>query len=230
MNEILLNNELVENIIQILRKHVLIEDLSTYPDLLLEDVAAYEDDPKLVAEKHRYEVYWTIFNDSTTLKLYQNIQDNEKNKNNIYTTRFYGKLDGNILKIIVPRYQIKRSFYNLSAAGEHEVTNTNMWLITWMARIFGHHKDFQMLQQGDYAILNKSYIKLQVDNEKVLDYQYVEHYTLTVDGIKVSHSNRIDFKKGLDEELSERYTQPLFGKNFFKLSKKELKLLEMYLE
>lgn len=230
MEEILLNNLLITDILKTLRNHILIEDLSTYPDDFLEDIAAYEDDPKLVAEKHRYEVYWTIFNDSTSLKLYQNIVDNEKNKNNIYTSRFYGNLDGGVLKITIPRHQIKRSFYNLSAAGEHEVTNTNMWLITWVARMFGHHKDFQMLQHGDYAILNKSYIKLNVDNEKVLDYQYVEHYTLTVDGIKVSHSNRIDFKKGLDDELSERYAQPLFGKNFFKLSKKELKLLEMYLE
>jgi hypothetical protein len=87
-----------------------------------------------------------------------------------------------------------------------------------------------MLEKGDYAILNKSYVKMKVDHEQVLSSQYVEKYILKLGGTTVSTSKRMDFKKGLNDVISEKHTMELFGKEFLKLTKRELKLFEMYLE
>lgn len=228
---LILTTDLIENITATLRRHILIDDLSTYPDEFLVDIADYENAPDLVSQKQRYELYWRVFNAANTIRLFNNIIDNHiDSSKNLYTVQFDGSLTQNILTIPIPRHYIKRSFYNQSAAGEHEITPTNVRFIELIAKLFGHHKDFVMLQNDVYSIINKSYVKLTLDNEKVLESHYVEKYILKLGSTTVSTSNRMDFKKGLNELLTEKHTQELFGKEFLKLTKKELELFEMYLE
>lgn len=231
MNTIILNDVLIKNVREMLKSQILIEDLSTYHDEFLRDIADYENSPDLVENKHRYEVYWRVFNSSSTMKLFNNIIDNDpKSFRNLYTVDFSGSLSDDILKITIPRHYIKRSFYNQSAANDHEITPANVNFITLVAKLFHHHKDFVMLEKGNYSIINKSYIKMKVSHEQVLNSHYVEKYVLKLGNTIVSTSNRMDFKKGINEEISEKYTQALFGKKFLQLTKKELKLFEMYLE
>lgn len=229
MNKIVLNDILIANVTKALKSQMLIPDLSTYHNEFLSDIADYENVPDLVEEKLRYEMYWKIFNSASTLKLYSNIIDNSISRN-LYTVEFLGDLSDDILTITIPRHYIRRDFYNQSAAGEHDITPANVRFITLVAKLFGHHKDFVMLQKDDYVILNKSYIKMKVDSEQVLSSQYVEKYILKIGGTTVSTSKRMDFKKGLNELITEKHTMELFGKEFLKLSKKELQLFEMYLE
>jgi hypothetical protein len=231
VNKIILNDELIKNVTKTLKSQILIEDLSTYPDEFLSDIADYENAHDLVENKHRYEVYWRVFNSSSTVKLFNNIIDNDpKSFGNLYTVDFSGSLSVDTLTISIPRHYIKRSFYNQSAANDHEITPTNVSFITLVAKLFRHHKDFVMLEKGSYSIINKSYIKMKVDHQQVLQSQYVEKYVLQLGNTTVSTSNRMDFKKGINEEISEKHTQALFGKKFLQLTKKELKLFEMYLE
>lgn len=228
---LILTTELVENITTTLRNQILINDLSTYPDEFLVDIADYENEPDLVSQKRRYEMYWRVFNASNTIRLFNNIIDNNAdNSKNLYTVQFDGSLTQNVLSITVPRHYIKRSFYNQAAAGEHEITPTNVRFIGLIAKLFGHHKDFVMLENDAYSIINKSYVRLILDREQVLESHYVEKYILKLGSTTVSTSNRMDFKKGLNELLTEKHTQELFGKEFLKLTKKELELFEMYLE
>jgi hypothetical protein len=231
LNKIVLNDSLMKNITHTLRSQILIDDLSTYHNEFLRDIADYENVPDLVERKLRYEIYWKLFHSSNTMKLYNSIIDNSiETSRNLYTVEFLGSLTEDILAITIPRHYIRRSFYNQSAAGDHEVTPANANFITLVAKLFGHHKDFVMLEKGDYAILNKSYVKMKVDHEHVLSSQYVEKYILKLGGTTVSTSKRMDFKKGLNDVISEKHTMELFGKEFLKLTKRELKLFEMYLE
>lgn len=231
LNTIVLNGDLIKNVNHTLKSQILIDNLSTYHDEFLMDIATYEMVSDLVEKKHRYEMSWRFFNSSNTMKLFSNIIDNHiDTARNLYTTEFLGALSGDILTITMPRHYIKRSFYNQSAAYEHDVTPANANFITLIARLFKHHKDFVMFSKGDYSIINKSYIKMKVDNENVLSSQYVEKYILKLGSTTVSTSKRMDFKKGINEVLTEKHTLDLFGKEFLKLTKKELKLFEMYLE
>lgn len=229
MNKIVLNDRLLANITKVLRSQILITDLSTYHNEFLSDIADYENVPNLVQEKLRYEMNWRMFNASKTIKLYNNIIDNNISRD-LYTVQFLGDLIDDILTITIPRHYIRRSFYNQSAASDHEVTLSNANFITLVAKLFGHHKDFVMMQKGDYAIINKSYIRMKLNNEDVLSSQYVEKYILQLGRTTVSTSKRSDFKKGLNDVITEKHTMELFGKEFLKLTKKELKLFEMYLE
>lgn len=214
-----------------LRSQILINDLSNYPDEFLVDIANYENVPDLVNQKRRYEMSWGVFNAANSMRLFNNIIDNNSdNPKKLYNVQFDGSLTQNVLSITIPRHYIKRSFYNQAAAGEHEITPTNVRFIGLIAKLFGHHKDFVMLENDVYSIINKSYVRLTLDREKVLESHYVEKYILKLGSTTVSTSNRMDFKKGLNELLTEKHTQELFGKEFLKLTKKELELFEMYLE
>jgi hypothetical protein len=230
VNKIILNDQLISKIMKTLKEQILIKDLSTYPEDFLLDIADYENIPDLIETKYKYQMYWRIYNSSDTVKLYSSLVRNGDRYEDLYTVKFLGSLSENIFKIIIPRHYINRAFYNTSAALEHEVTPSNANFITSIAKLFKSHKDFVMLQKYGYAIINRSYIKIFLDNENVLSSQYVEKYILTIGSTTVSTSSRIDFTKGFNEALSEKHTQELFGKDFLKLTKKELKLFEMYLE